>query len=163
MTAPLPSTPEAAPRPAPPPVAALTAAAERWQGTPFCPNSCVRGAGVCCHQLIGALYRESGWLPDLPALPPGEPNWARAGHTSPILDWLRGPGTHWFRECPPGQPLLPGDLLLVRFGPVPHHLALMLPEGRAVHVSPAHGVQILPVLPRRFAAAIAHIFRPLAQ
>jgi cell wall-associated NlpC family hydrolase len=141
---------------------ALARAAEAWAGTPFAPNSCRRGAGVCCHQLLGAIYREAGWLPDLPPLPPGSPAHARAGQSCPMLDWLLGPGLRWFLPLARPDDLRAGDLLLVRHGHVPHHLALVLPEGRVVHVSPHHGVVLLPVLPRRWRAAISHAFRPRA-
>lgn len=139
---------------------ALAKAAESWEGTPFVPNSKVKGAGVSCHHLMGEIYRESGWIPDLPALPNGDPAHARAGNTSPMLDWLRGPGARWFHAVPPPRLLDQGDLLVVRYGHVPHHLALMLPRGRVIHVSVRHGAQILPVLPKRFIGRIDHVFRP---
>jgi cell wall-associated NlpC family hydrolase len=140
---------------------ALVRAAESWAGTPFAPNSAVKGAGVSCHQLMAQIYREAGWL-DLQGLPNGDPGHARAGNSAPMLAWLDGPGQIWFERLWLDVPLrlAPGDLLLVRYGHVPHHLAMMLPAARVVHVSVRHGVHILPVLPRRFAGHIFAVFRP---
>jgi cell wall-associated NlpC family hydrolase len=142
-------------------VAALDRAAESWLGTPFVPNSARKGAGVCCHQLMAETYREAGWL-DLQDVPAGDPAHARAGNSSRMLAWLEGPGRRWFDRLWLDEPLhvQPGDLLLVRYGHVPHHLALVLSGGRVVHVSVRHGVRILPVLPRRFADHIVAVFRP---
>jgi cell wall-associated NlpC family hydrolase len=81
-----------------------------------------------------------------------------------MLAWLYGPGAQWF--LPVGiesEPIEPGDLLLVRYGHVPHHLALALSQGRVVHVSMRHGVQILPSMPRRFLRYISHRFRILPE
>ncbi len=126
----------------------LLQAAQRWVGTPFCPNSAVRGAGVCCHRLMQQIYVESHWLPPF-VVPIGDPGHARYSETSPMLDWLRGPGSVWFREANVDEdPLLPGDLLLLRVSHAPHHLALVLPEGRFVHVTSKQGVVIAPIVTR---------------
>ena len=127
----------------------LEAAAAAWMGTPFCPDSAVRGSGVCCHRLMAAIYADAGWL-TLTNIPSGEAAHARASNTSPMLDWLTGPGAMLFERRDWSYPTrfdadrtAAGDLLLVRFGAIPHHLAMVLSGGNAIHVTPQAGVTLV--------------------
>lgn len=139
---------------------ALNAEAAKWVGTPFCANSAVLGAGVCCHRLVAEIYAGAGWLPKLD-LPGGSPAHAKAHNSSPILDWFRGPGRQWFAEVDRSQSQ-PGDSAIARFGHAPHHLILLLGPGRAVHVLPSRGVRIMHFSPTA-TSRITAVFRPRAS
>lgn len=140
-------------------IARLDSAAESWIGTPFCPNSAVKGGGVCCHRLMGAIYEEAGWLPELP-LPHGSPAHSKFGAKPIMLEWLTATGWPWFGHTLVDD-LSAGDLLLVRYGHVSHHLALVLSGGRVVHVCAKLGVQIIQSLPVKWASRVEHVFVPL--
>lgn len=127
-------------------IARLEAAAESWLGTPFVPNSATKGKGACCHRLMGKIYAEAGWVPDLD-LPGGQATAPRWSNASPILDWLRGDGQRWVEEIPPAA-IAPGDMVLIRTGHIPHHLAMILSGDRMVHVTHGAGVEIRPLYDR---------------
>lgn len=124
----------------------LEDAADSWRGTPFVPNSATKGAGACCHRLMGKIYAEAGWVPDL-ELPAGPATAPRYSNTSPILEWLRGDGQKWVEEIPT-ESAAPGDMILIRTGHIPHHLAMLLPGERMVHVTHGAGVEVRPVFDR---------------
>lgn len=135
----------------------LEEAAASWVGTPWCDNSATKGRGACCHLLAGAIYEEAGWIQGM-ELPRGVALAARWSNRSPILDWLRTDGAKWFEEVPKDQ-AQPGDLLLMTCGRIPHHLALLLPGNRAVHVTAQRGVEIVPIVPAR-RRMLSNVFRP---
>lgn len=137
-------------------LAALDAAAARWEGTPFCANSAVRGGGVCCHRLCGALYAEAGWTPPLD-LPGGSPT----AHGAAIAQWLDGPeGSALFRRVPVGE-RAPGDLVGFALRGSVRHLGILLSRGRFVHSTIGTGARIAPNIPPAFAKRIAAVWRPL--
>lgn len=138
-------------------IARLEEAAMKWVGTPWCDNSAVVGRGVCCHLLMREVYRDAGWLPGL-EVPLGSAQAARWSNESPILAWLRGPGSQWFTEAP-GDELMTGDTILLRCGHVPHHMGLVLADDRVLHVTSSQGVQAVPAI-RAWRRLLAHIFRP---
>lgn len=135
----------------------LETAAQTWVGTPFCPRGAVKGAGVCCHGLVAEIYAEAGWLRGV-VVPDGVAAHARANNTAPMLEWMRGAGAKWFAAADDAQP---GDLLVIRFTHVPHHLAMVLRGRRAIHAS-SRGVVILHDF-TRYSSRIAAIFRPREQ
>lgn len=141
--------------------AALNAAALSWLGTPFCSNSCVKGAGVCCHFLVGAILSEAGWTDLRPEQLPRMPsNYARYGGQSAVVDWFRGAGAARFVELPlTAGGMEPGDLGAVRLGRVSHHLVMVLPGRRAIHVVDGHGVQVFDWPPLRMADGLVAVFR----
>lgn len=124
----------------------LDAVAASWLGTPFVHNSAVKGRGACCHKLMGRIYAEAGMVPDLD-LPNGQANAPRWANSSPILEWLMGPGQEWVEEIPTDK-AEPGDMILLRTGHIPHHLAMLLQDARMVHVTYRSGVEIRPVFER---------------
>jgi len=147
----------------------LEAVAATWVGTPFCPNSAVKGGGVSCHNLPAEIYFEAGWLERFPVAE-GSPLHGRAGAGSLMeyhLDRLA-----CFTDADPGRLCLgdgaraareivqPGDLVCSRPARLPYHLALALRRGRFIHVQ-YHGLtHIAPNLPPVWAARLARIYRP---
>lgn len=150
-------------RPDPDRLAALEAACRAWCGTPFCPGSAVRGAGVCCHLAVAEAYRDAGLLPRDAAVPTGPTDWSRHHHQSLMEPWLDGPGAAWFAAIPPDPALLqPGDLLGFRIGRCVHHLGILLAGGRLFHAAERVGAGIAPSIPTPWRARLARAWRPRA-
>ena len=147
----------------------LEASAASWAGTPFCPNSAVKGVGVSCHNLPPAIYFEAGWLPRFP-VPDGPPMHGNAGCRSLMEDFLAGCPhftdvdpqrlcqTDWRRAI--AAIIQAGDMVLSRPARVPHHLALALRSGRFIHVQYRGVANIAPNLPPVWATRLARIYRP---
>lgn len=89
----------------------------------------------------------------------GLPGHARHNGSSPIAEWLRGPGHRWFQEVSRDSDILPGDLIGVRFGRAIHHVAIVLTSGRYVHALEGHGVVISPVMPAPLLRRVAAMWR----
>jgi cell wall-associated NlpC family hydrolase len=139
-------------------LSALEAAAELWEGTPFCANSAALGAGVCCHRLCGAVYSAAGWTPPL-ALPEGAP----AAHGAAMERWLDGPvGSALFRRVDVAT-REPGDLIGFRLCGNIRHLGILLTGGRFVHSTIGTGARIAPNIPPAFAKRIAAVWRPISK
>lgn len=140
-------------------VSAIEAAAASWAGTPFCENSAVKGAGVCCHLAVAEVYFEAHILPRIP-VPLGPAGWSRTQGRSLMEEWLdRGEGMHWFIERFPRE-REPGDLLGFRVGHCVHHLAILLPHGRLFHAVDRAGACIAPNLPPAWAKRLVRVWRP---
>jgi cell wall-associated NlpC family hydrolase len=114
-------------------LAALQKEAARWEGTPFLPNSCSPGpkGGVCCHKLVGALYRAAGTL--LVELPDAPAAHARFNATSIIEPWLDGRNEFERIPVPVAQEIIPGDLLGFRLLRILHHIGVCIEPGVFLH------------------------------
>jgi len=136
----------------------LEVAARGWIGTPFCENSGVRGAGVCCHMGVAEVYFDAGWLPrmDLPKGPPGH---SRAKSESLMEPWLDDSeqGRLFFA---PVTAIWPGDLLGFRIGRCVHHLAIALRAGSIFHVVEVIGATIGPTIPASWHKRLQRVWRP---
>jgi len=135
--------------------------AHSWLGTPFCANSAVKGAGVCCHLLVSEIYREAGWVGDIRP-PAGAPVWSRAQRHSLMEEWLDGPDAiEWFERVNVDH-IMPGDLLGFRVGTCIHHLGVLLQGNYVAHASHPAGASIAPVsaLPSAWASRLAAAWRP---
>jgi cell wall-associated NlpC family hydrolase len=93
-------------------------------------------------------------------LPDGSPAHAKFSQRKVMLEWLKGPGQLWFKQRADTWYGI-GDLLLVRYGHVSHHLAMALSRGRVVHVCTRLGVQIIPTLPARWRERVDGAFFPV--
>jgi cell wall-associated NlpC family hydrolase len=143
-----------------PDITRLIAACESWQGTPFCPNSQVKGAGVCCHRFCGAAYVEAGWLPPID-LPDGNPYGSDTASESPFETWLNN-SPHFVPVFDAAQ-MEPGDLILSKPSRLPWHLAIYLGDGVFAHVDMRQGVQVTNSFPDVWAKRIVRIYRPVTQ
>lgn len=143
-------------------ILAIERAAASWIGTPFCENSAVKGAGVCCHMGIMEVYFEAGVVPRIP-LPKGPPGWSRTHGDSLMETWLDGEGSKYFSALDsglwtPGFGLMPGDLLGFKIGRCVHHIAILLPAGRMFHVHKAAAIS--PNIPTEYLCRLTRAWRP---
>lgn len=94
----------------------IVAEARRWRGTPFVWQASAKGAGCDCKGLIAGIAREL-------KRPEGDAFHARLASYGTVVDTrlLReGLAATFERRCQPG----PGDVLLLRIGGKPQHLAI---------------------------------------
>lgn len=133
-------------------LAALDAAARSWAGTPFCENSAVKGAGVCCHAAVLEVYFEAEWLPRFhyPFAP------IRSVTLATITTQLAISAC--FATAPEG--IAPGDMLILNLGRTCHFM-LALPDDRFFHAMEGVGAGIAPNLPPRWQRRLAGVWRPL--
>jgi hypothetical protein len=136
----------------------LMAVAQSWVGTPFCEMSAVKGAGVCCHQLMLEVLVEAAWLPRI-EVPNGSRRWAEAQGVSLMIEWFAGAGSQWFIEVPIAEPQEAGDILGFRLGRSLHHLVMRLPGENWMHVVEGSGVVIAPEIAPRWMKRLERVWR----
>jgi cell wall-associated NlpC family hydrolase len=147
-------------------IAALRAAAQRWQGTPFAPAAAVCGprGGACCHRLVIAGLAEAGFPINQADVPDGVLNRATHHSGSQMADWLRDNPAR-FQEITPAalDGVQPGDLLLLRLGIGAHHAALALDRREVLQTWQGIGAHIAQLADRRTAKRLLAVFRPLSS
>lgn len=111
-----------------------------------------------CQVAMADIYKMAGLLPPELEIPLGPRSAARWANRSQFRDWLEGPAAAYFERVE--SPAEPGDLLCFRLGHIEHHVAILLPGGRLVHVFGTHGVKIAPCIPTEWAQRIGSIWRP---
>lgn len=131
----------------------IAAAAEQWIGTPFHWQAQVRGAGCDCKGLVAGVARDCGRAEanDIEAL---------AADYGAVVDVhrLRAGLNRLFDKV---ATVRPGDVLLVRIGGKPQHLAIAAPT----KARPSRAIQALDTGPRQVIATgvpralIAGIYR----
>jgi cell wall-associated NlpC family hydrolase len=132
--------------------------AGEWLGTPFMPNAAIKGAGVSCQKLVGALYRETGFFPADLAIPDGPMNWGVAQKQSLIADWV---ATHpeLFAAVTDVQP---GDLLGFRLGGCIHHSGVVLTtDGKFIHAMRDRGCLLSSSQDATYLQRLEAIWRPI--
>lgn len=157
----------------------LQRVAESWVGTPFFPNVAIRGVGVSCQFLVGAILIECGALPSDFVIGKGPMQWARAHRDSlicPVLDATPQLQTIFDRSaeggsasppqgCDAGRSIIsataPGDVLGLRWGGCVQHLAIVLDSFRALHVLEGHKVEPLSLTDARTISHTDRIWRPV--
>lgn len=125
----------------------LEAVARTWVGTPFEAGACRRGAGVCCHRLVHAIYLEAGWLPATVQVPDGAPRWCQAQDRSLMVEWVEASG--WFVGVPIVERQA-GDLLGFKIGLTVHHIGIQLRGGAIAHALSRHGACVTEFLGREW-------------
>ncbi len=108
-------------------VAALQAAAQSWQGTPFRQRSLVKGVGggVDCAGFVGAVFAEIGAIPSTVSVPPYEPNHAEHSEESLLRAWFERPDVRAFvRRVDEDEAHVDGDIVFPVVGRAEHHLGL---------------------------------------
>lgn len=99
--------------------------AREWIGTPFHWGASVKGVGCDCRGLIAGVARECGrseageW----------EATWKGYGQKAPAAKLRDGLA----RLFDPVADMEPGDILLLRIGRTPQHLAIYAGDGRMIH------------------------------
>lgn len=142
----------------------LEEAALGWVGTPFCENSAVKGAGVCCHRAVAEVLMDAELMPRM-ELPTAAPGHARASEIAIMETWLDGEGAEWF-ENKPGRllafDLRVGDVLGFRLAHTVHHVAVVLDRGRIFHAIQNVGAVIAPSIPPQWARRLTRLWQPRA-
>ena len=117
----------------------IAAEAREWIGTPFVPQQSVKGAGCDCKAFLAGVARELG-LPEAEHVNALATDYSLSRVPSQRLK----AGLAEVLEPVAGEPKR-GDVLLLKIGASPSHLAIVtepdLTNGRAVHASVESGVR----------------------
>lgn len=131
--------------------AEIVAAARGWIGTPYRPQSALRGAGCDCLGLVRGVWREVyGDEPEAP--PPYSPDWGEAGVVEHILEAAQ-------RNMKPIALVdaLAGDVIVFRMreGRIAKHMAILSSEATMIHAQSNDRVREIAYAPywRRHAVA----------
>lgn len=141
-------------------IAALRAAATEWLGTPFMPNAAVKGVGVSCQKLVGAVYQQAGCIAADFEIPEGPMDWSHAHTDSLVTAFLTLQPN--FAEVTPLQPS-PGDLLGFRIGGCINHCGVLLTSaGHFLHcLRDSQGVRLSNVNDATYRQRLEKVWRPL--
>jgi hypothetical protein len=137
--------------------------AEKWRGTPFMPNGCIKGAGVSCQKLVGALYIATGVWPEDLKVPDGPMGWSNAHEDSLITAVMEGEvKAGRFADVSDFSEVMPGDLVGFKLGGCLHHLGVTLTtSGMFVHCIRGPGVMFSELRDATYLKRIEKIWRPL--
>lgn len=96
--------------------------AESWYHTPYRGHSCLKGAGTDCGQLIKGVFMEAGHQPADGVPTPKDYSLQISQHqrSTEYMDTLG----KYFREIPESE-VLPGDIVLYKFGLAYAHAAII--------------------------------------
>jgi cell wall-associated NlpC family hydrolase len=141
---------------------ALLDEAHSWMGTPFMPNAAIKGAGVSCQKLVGAIYIAAGVWPADFNVPDGAMDWGNAHKDSLITGSMD-------EEVKSGRfvevldsTAVPGDLVGFKIGGCLHHLGIVLTtSGSFIHCLRGPGVMISELRDATYLKRIEKIWRPL--
>ena len=140
-------------------VAQLRLVADQWLGTPFMPNAAIKGAGVSCQKLIGAIYIETGALPANFTVPEGPMEWSHAHTDSLIAKFME---TQPQFEMIESGPALPGDMVGIKLGGCVHHCGLVVgADGKFIHCLRSYGVMFSSLRDASYLKRREKIWRPL--
>ena len=139
-------------------VAKLQAVANTWFGTKFMPNACIKGGGVSCQMLAGAIYAEVGFLPGFNA-PSGPMSWSNAHKNSRIAAFM---DAHPQFEALPGPAKYQaGDMVGFKILNCVQHCGIVLTEaGQFIHCFRPNGVQFSQLKDATFMNRLERIWRP---
>ena len=136
----------------------LQSVASTWLHTPFMPNAAVKGAGVSCQKLVGAIYIESGFLPKDFAVPEGPMDWSAAQKTSLIAEFMNAQPQFEMAKLP----AQPGDMIGFKLGGCVHHCGVMLfPDGKFIHCFRSRGTIISNLRDATYSGRIERVWRPI--
>jgi hypothetical protein len=139
----------------------LAQIAESWRGTPFMPNGCVKGAGVSCQKLVGAIYIESGFLPEGFEILSGPMDWSNANKESLIGKYMDARPD--FVALPFSGQAAPGDMIGIKLGGCIHHCGLVVDEaGKFIHCFRPAGVVFNNIRDATYMKRIEKIWRPIS-
>jgi len=146
-------------------LAALSAAARKWEGTPFFPHGKHAGprGGVSCESLASCVYIDCGLLPKWFVIPRGPLDWCNAQKRSLIEGWMDRIATNYFAAVPAGEPPVAGDLVGFKMGGCVHHLGVMLaePEGYFMHCLKGQGTILSLLHDATWLKRLGRVWRPI--
>jgi cell wall-associated NlpC family hydrolase len=96
--------------------------AQRWIGTPYHHQACVRGAGVDCLMLLVATFQAAGALPATVDPRPYAPQWHMHRSEEVYLAGLEA----FLRPLAATEPLKPGDVAVWKFGRTFSHAGVVV-------------------------------------
>ena len=121
----------------------------------------VKGSGVCCQRLVGAIYHAVGAIPDA-MVPTGPMDWSNASTQSLIADHM---ATRI--DFAPVEPLLqanarPGDMVGFKIGGCLHHCGIVLyADGRFIHCLRGPDTAYSELRDATYLSRLAAIWRPI--
>ncbi|MEI8288765.1 MAG: hypothetical protein WCH99_04785 [Verrucomicrobiota bacterium] len=140
--------------------ARLRAVAESWKGTKFMPNAAVKGSGVSCQTLVGAIYAEVGFMPAGFLAPAGPMNWSHAHKNSRIVAYMET--LPQLAALPAGTAYEAGDMVGFKLGACVQHCGIVLDAGGDfVHCMRPEGVLFNTLKDATYMARIGKLWRPL--
>jgi cell wall-associated NlpC family hydrolase len=115
---------------------AIVHEAKSWQGTPYIGHARIKGAGTDCGQILYAVYRACGLLPDVELPKDYSLQVAQHRASTEYVDFI----ARYFREIPESD-VLPGDLVVYKLGHAYAHAAVVVswPE-YVIQAEMRHGV-----------------------
>ena len=141
-------------------LAKLRLVADQWQGTPFMPNAAVKGAGVSCQKLVGAIYVELDFLPADFSVPEGAMDWSNANQKSVIAAFMET--LPQFETLPATIAPQPGDMVGFKLGGCVHHCGLVVAaDGKFIHCLRGGGVLFSSLRDASYLKRIEKIWRPI--
>ncbi len=156
----------------------LNRVAESWLGTPFHPNAAVKGRGVCCQKLVGAILIESGHLPKESVILDGPMSWQdKEPRIEKGMDIQFGQffenifGQSVAGSAPTSAdlvgctgwpiPLQAGDVLGIELNRVVQHMAIMVTPETFIHAMRGYGVTLNPIRDATFSSRVRRLWRPV--
>ena len=138
----------------------LRAVAASWKGTKFMPNAAVKGSGVSCQTLAGAIYSEVGFVPSDFMAPAGPMDWSHAHKNSRIVAFMET--LPQFEALPAGTPYTAGDMVGFKIGACVQHCGVVLDDcGDFVHCMRPEGVLFSSLRDATYMGRIGKIWRPV--
>jgi cell wall-associated NlpC family hydrolase len=101
--------------------AAIVAEAKSWQGTPYAEHVHVKGVGTDCGQILYAIYRACGLLPEVQLPKDYSIQVAQHRASTEYVEFVN----RYFREIPEAD-VQPGDLVLYKLGLAYAHGAVIV-------------------------------------
>ena len=139
----------------------LQAVAAAWAGTPFMPNAAIKGAGVSCQKLVGAIYIETGFLPAGFRVPEGPMNWNHA-HTDSLLVEFMAEQPQFETIAAGFEQVQAGDMVGFKLGGCIHHCGLVLAAtGRFIQCLRGPGVTFNSLRDATYLQRLEKIWRPV--
>ena len=144
--------------------ATLQVIASQWLGTPFMPNAAVKGAGVSCQKLVGAIYIECGFLPAAFLIPEGPMDWGTSHTKSLVGDFMAAQSARFVEVLDARLAAVqPGDMVGFQLGGCIHHCGLVIQgNGDFIHALRRANTSIANVRDATYHARLEKIWRPVS-
>jgi cell wall-associated NlpC family hydrolase len=97
-----------------------------WLSTPYHHQARIKGAGVDCAQMPADVFEKAGLIPHIE--PEYSPQWMLHRDEEKYLEWVRP----FAREITRAE-LLPGDLVMWKFGRTYSHSAIVIEAPIVIH------------------------------
>lgn len=106
----------------------VVAAAKTWLGTPYHHAARIKGAGVDCAMLLCEAYEEAGIVGHVQP-PPYPQEWHFHRSTERYIEHL----SQFADELPEESPILPADVLVIKFGRTFSHGVIVVDYPLCIH------------------------------